>query len=269
MKFKLVSDLHLEGSSLDTSKLAFDENGDMIDVLILAGDIAVTPDFLARHVHNIPSEVQVLYVPGNHEYEVQVFNDVLSSIKEMFPEDNWHILNNETFIFGSTRFLCSTLWSDLKGNGDSLFEANYEQAQLILKQQRTKLRLEDGSLIPFDVEHMLAEFNKSKEFLKREIDKPFDGTTVVITHFAPNLNSSEKKYKLNGFWASNLTDIMSGVDIWCHGHIHSTSDYKIDNTRIIANPRGVSLIYDLNQNLSFDINQTIQSNVSSHKKKIK
>lgn len=269
MKFKIVSDLHLEGSSLDTSKLAFDEHGQMVDVIVLAGDISAYPDLLARHIHNIPSEVQVLYIPGNHEYEVQVFNDVIPSIKELFPEDNWHILNNETFVFGSTRFLCSTLWSDLKGNGDSLFEANYEQAQLILKQQRTKLRLEDGSLIPFDVEHMLSEFNKSKEYLRREISTPFDGTTVVVTHFAPHFKSTEKRYKLSGFWASDLTDIMEGVDIWCHGHIHSESDYKIGNTKILANPRGASLTYNLHQNLAFNIEKTVQSEVFSSKLKLK
>lgn len=268
MKIKLVSDLHLEGSSLDTSKISLDENGDIVDVIILAGDISTYADLISRHAYNIPESIQVIYVPGNHEYETHIFNDVIPSLKEMFPDNNWHILNNETLVLGNTRFICATLWSDLKGNGDSLFEANYEQAELILKQQKTMIRLEDGKFIPFGVEHMLAEFNKSKEYLRNEINTPFAGKTVVITHFAPHLNSSEKKYKLNGYWASDLSDIMDGVDVWCHGHIHSSSNYKIGNTKVIANPRGHSLTYDLPQNVEFELSKTITLSLE-HSVKIK
>lgn len=265
MKIKLVSDLHLEGSSFDSSQIAFDENGNLVDVIILAGDISVHPELLDRHTYNIPENIPVIYVPGNHEYECKIFNDVIPNIKKTLPFDNWYILNNETIIIGDTRFICATLWSDLMGNGDSLYEANYEQAQLILKTQKTFIRLDDGKKIPFGVEHMLAEFKKSKEFIIKELSSPFSGKTVVVTHFAPHIQSTEKKYKLSGYWASDLSDIMDGVDIWCHGHIHSTSNYHIGKTKILANPRGHSVTYNLNQNLDFQINKTFEANPKSTK----
>lgn len=267
MKIKLISDLHLEGSSFDSSNIALDDNGNFVDVLVLAGDIAVYSEDLDRHLYNIPEDIPVIYVPGNHEYEVKIFNDVIPNLKKTFPFKNWHILNNETLIIKDTRFICATLWSDLMGNGDSLYEANYEQAKLILKSQKTSVRLDDNTLIPFNVEHMLNEFNISKEFILNELNTPFEGNTVVVTHFAPHLNSTEKKYKLSGFWASNLSEIMEGADFWLHGHIHSTSNYTLGNTKVLSNARGNSTTYNLHQNPDFDLQRTLD--FSSIKKKAK
>ncbi len=28
------------------------------------------------------------------------------------------------------------------------------------------------------------------------------------------------------------------IDLWIHGHIHAHSDYKINKTRVVCNPRG-------------------------------
>lgn len=266
MKFKLLSDLHLEGSSLDSKKIAYDENDNLVDVLILAGDIAVYPDLLERHLYNIPESVKVIYVPGNHEYEVKVFNDVIPSLKEIFNMPNWHIMNNETLVIDDCRFICSTMWSNLKINGDSLYEANYEQAQLVLEQQKTKFRNEDGSLRKWAVEDMLKEHKASHDFLKKEIETPFDGKTIVVTHFAPHFKSVERVHKISGFWVSDMSEIMGEVDVWCHGHIHSTSDYKVGNTQVIANPRGNSLTYDLAQNVAFDKNKVLDLGLSNVKK---
>lgn len=269
MKIKLLSDIHLEGSSFDSSKIAFDEDGNLIDVLILAGDISVYPDLIDRHTYNIPESVQVIYVPGNHEYEDKVFNDVIPNLKEMFNYPNWHILNNETLVLGDVRFVCSTLWSDLKIDGNRGFEENYEQAQLIIKKQETKVLNPHGSLRLWNVEDMLKEFEASRKFLEEELAKPFDGQTIVVTHFAPSIFSSEKKYKNKGFWVSNLEYLMEGVDVWCHGHIHSSNDYKIGNTHVLSNPRGHSITYDLPQNVSFKKDLTIESKNNSKKLKIK
>lgn len=269
MKIKLLSDLHLEGSSFDSQAIAFDANGNLVDVLILAGDISAEPEFIDRHVYNIPETVQVIYVPGNHEYEVKVYNDVIPKLKEMFNFPNWHILNNETIQIGDYRFICSTLWSDLKIDGDSMFESNYEQAHLLLQKNKTRLRLPDGTLRLWDVDDMLKEFKNSYDFLKSEIDKPFNGKTIVVTHFAPSINSSEKQYKNKGFWVCDLEKLMTGVEVWCHGHIHSSNDYVIGNTRVLSNPRGHSVTYDLSQNVSFDKNFIFNAETPTKKMRLK
>lgn len=269
MKIKLLSDIHLEGSSFDSSQIAYDEKGKLVDVLILAGDISVYPDLIDRHTYNIPESVQVIYVPGNHEYEVKVFNNVVPNLQEMFNFPNWHILNNKTLVLGDVRFICSTLWSDLKIDGNKGFLENYEQAQLIIKKQETKVLDSHGSLREWGIEDMLKEFEVSCNFLESEINKPFDGQTVVVTHFAPSVLSAEKKYKNKGFWVSNLEYLMEGVDLWCHGHIHSSNNYKIGDTHILSNPRGHSVTYDLPQNVTFNKDLTVEVSPKSKKIKIK
>jgi hypothetical protein len=48
-------------------------------------------------------------------------------------------------------------------------------------------------------------------------------------------------------YASNLDYLFDNKtftnppSIWIHGHIHSSNDYYINNTRIISNPRGYLL----------------------------
>ena len=55
---------------------------------------------------------------------------------------------------------------------------------------------------------------------------------------------SRKKYvnnELNPAYASDLEDFIKGhsqIKLWTHGHIHSSSDYKIDECRVLCNPYG-------------------------------
>ena len=52
-----------------------------------------------------------------------------------------------------------------------------------------------------------------------------------------------------------MEDIIQKYDnlkLWCHGHIHISSDYVLYGTRIVCNPRG----YD-DENPNFDRNGII------------
>jgi hypothetical protein len=46
---------------------------------------------------------------------------------------------------------------------------------------------------------------------------------------------------MNGGYASDLSeDILDNenIRVWVHGHMHDPVDYKIGETRVLANPRG-------------------------------
>ena len=66
MKVQILSDLHLEHSNIDLKI-----NSD-INVLILAGDISADFTVLDFLLNKVPSTTQVLYVLGNHEYEIHM-----------------------------------------------------------------------------------------------------------------------------------------------------------------------------------------------------
>ena len=73
---------------------------------------------------------------------------------------------------------------------------------------------------------------------------------VVITHHAPSMQSIEKNYRnseLVASFASNLENFildLPNIKLWCHGHIHTASDYMIGNCRIICNPRGYEALHE-------------------------
>ena len=78
-------------------------------------------------------------------------------------------------------------------------------------------------------------------WLRAALVTPFDGTTVVITHFAPSLRSADPRYGLTpgtaGF-CNALDELLPQASLWLHGHLHCPSDYVSQGCRVVANPLG-------------------------------
>jgi DNA polymerase III epsilon subunit-like protein len=68
-----------------------------------------------------------------------------------------------------------------------------------------------------------------------------EGKTLVVTHFAPSLQSADPRYGLTpgtaGF-CNALDDLVAQADLWLHGHLHCPSDYRVGRCRVVANPLG-------------------------------
>jgi len=77
--------------------------------------------------------------------------------------------------------------------------------------------------------------------LRAALARPFDGTTVVVTHFAPSLRSADPRYGVTpataGF-CNSLDDLLPLADYWLHGHLHCQQDYLADGCRVLANTLG-------------------------------
>jgi hypothetical protein len=77
--------------------------------------------------------------------------------------------------------------------------------------------------------------------LSAALDAPFDGPTVVVTHFAPSLRSADPRYGETpgtaGF-CNALDALLPQAQLWLHGHLHCPSDYAVDGCRVVANPLG-------------------------------
>ena len=80
-----------------------------------------------------------------------------------------------------------------------------------------------------------------QDWLSTALDAPFDGPTVVVTHFAPSLRSADPRYGETpgtaGF-CNALDALLPKAQLWLHGHLHCPSDYKVDQCRVMANPLG-------------------------------
>lgn len=56
--------------------------------------------------------------------------------------------------------------------------------------------------------------------------------------------------QLNAAFVSDLSDLIPGVDLWLHGHVHDSFDYSVGRCRVVANPAG----YVLSRNMALDSN---------------
>ena len=66
---------------------------------------------------------------------------------------------------------------------------------------------------------------------------------IILSHFAPSIKSVTPGYENSAFipyFCNNLDDLIksSNFHTLVHGHVHSSHDYMINNTKILCNPRG-------------------------------
>ncbi len=84
---------------------------------------------------------------------------------------------------------------------------------------------------------------------------------MVVTHHAPHRLSVHPRYignPLNAAFVSDLSDLMPGVDLWLHGHVHDSFDYQVGCCRVVANPAG----YVLNRGTAIDPSDYVFENES-------
>jgi predicted phosphodiesterase len=236
MKIQLASDLHLEliEAFLPDEKLVGPAPD--ADLLVLAGDIH-KPESVLEMFGDWP--VPVLYVAGNHEFYGQDWMATRQFLKAATQGTSVTFLDNDVLHMGTVRFLGCTLWTDFQQRG-------YAQSSL-MEQAGSRLndyfqiQNVDRSLEPQDT---LNDHLASRAWLADELERPFDGVTVVITHHAPHVLSIHPRHAgsiLNAGFASDLTPLLHKADLWLHGHVHDSFDYRIGKCRVVANPAGYCL----------------------------
>lgn len=260
MRLQLLSDLHLERQT-DLRSVAAPE----VDLLVLAGDIGsyqagsrlVTDDFGLGRFSPKRSDApwpRVLYVPGNHEYDGLEFDSAQARLRATCEDLGIEWLDREVVTIGDVRFLGTTLWSDFHA-----LAAGEPTPTRQLAAREKAFRAANYYLRKFSTlrggEPMLAEAMRElsldcQAWLREALDRPFNGRTVVVTHFAPSLRSADPRYGLTpgtaGF-CNSLDELLPRADLWLHGHLHCLNDYVVETVRpdgathrcrVVANPLG-------------------------------
>ena len=257
MKIQLYSDLHLEAHPAFAPQPAPDA-----DLLVLAGDIGSyqagsalvqDPDFgLARFSPRHGWPTPVLFVPGNHEYDALDFDVAHARLRETcerlgmvwLEREVWHPPGSDAQ-GRPLRFIGTTLWTDF----DALVEPKapltaqlqardkaFRAANFYLKKTDTTRHGE-----AFLAEAVRAQALLCQDWLRAALNTPFDGSTVVVTHFAPSLRSADPRYGLvpgTAGFCNALDELLPQADLWLHGHLHAPSDYRHAGCRVVANPLG-------------------------------
>ena len=230
MKIHLMSDVHLEFQK-------FPEHVEPdCDVVVLAGDTSPGLPGVIWAMEKFKKPV--IYAMGNHEYyKMKGFNRHLNKLKEHATGSNVHVMNNETIVFGDTRFIVTTLWTDYDLFGTLPISRMYAEQYM-----NDYHLIRDDSFRKINTTFLQREHLVSKKYIVEELMKPFDGKTVVVSHHGPSSLSIAPIYqndKLSPCYASRLENIILDYqpELWLHGHVHNCFDYTIGETRVIVNPR--------------------------------
>lgn len=268
LRVLVLSDLHLEfGATLSLAE-AVD-----YDVVVLAGDIQ-NPGTKAVHWARRDSTFggkPAILIPGNHEYYGRVLDEELQQMRSAALNSNVHVLSRDVVCIAGVRFLGCTLWTDfqlpvLEDDGSqsvnverALNTANHGlndfrcielqtavQSQYRQRQMRRLLRAEDT----------LAMHWVERDWLRRMLEEPFDGPTVVVTHHAPTVGSVARRYErdwLTPAFVSDLPEEFFEVpSLWVHGHTHTQFDYNRGSCRVLSNPRGYPVMTGSFENSAFN-----------------
>ncbi|MDP3512188.1 MAG: metallophosphoesterase [Sulfuritalea sp.] len=247
MKIALYSDLHLEHMPVPWAPPATEA-----DVVILAGDIASGTSGLYWAADAFPGK-QVLYVAGNHEYYhagLELLNEMRGTARRLgirFLERDVAEIADATYtdtdqiINGHVRFLGCTLWS-----GFSLYGKEHVLPYMAIAQRGINdyflIAARQGkTLSPGDT---LALHRSAVDWLDAELAKPFDGKTVVVTHFAPHRQCIAPLHQgndLSPYFVTDLEWLMKKHPIatWCYGHTHTNINFTAESgCQVVSNQRG-------------------------------
>lgn len=276
-RIHVLSDVHLEFGPYELpADLEF-------DILVAAGDIGPVE-------HAIPWLARcgrpVVYVLGNHEFYGCEFGEVLGHARALARGTRVRVLERGRVEIAGVRFLGTTLWSSYGGWHPGLVRQAYAQMsdyrhiratdwfasarnRAWLARHCGAVRLEfprprPGSRGEQEFHPAIAyrEHLRSVAWLQRELARPFDGATVVVTHHAPTYRSLEafgidagslnpmawntpeyqESLRRVAAYASPLDALLAehrdGIDLWVHGHLHAGLDVAAEGVRVLANPRG-------------------------------
>lgn len=274
MKIQLLSDLHLEVHPGWVATPAPEA-----ELLVLAGDIGsyqsssqlLDADFgLARFSPRHGWPTPVLFVPGNHEYDAMDFDVAHARLRETCERLDITWLEREVvFCSGlrqntgrataaeadqaAVRFVGTTLWSDFDAFGPLVAVPDAPSTgplTQMLKARDKAFRAANYYLkktgttrhgLPMLAESVREQALVCQAWLAKVLAEPFDGKTVVVTHFAPSLLSADPRYGFTpgtaGF-CNALDEWLAHAQLWLHGHLHAPSHYVKNGCRVMANPLG-------------------------------
>ncbi|MGE0500618.1 MAG: metallophosphoesterase [Rhizobiaceae bacterium] len=251
MRLWVYSDLHLEFGGISGNANLVPPP--QVDACVVAGDVTTCRASSIRWLHKAVAQhgIPVIFVPGNHEfYGNSVFECTGFGMEAAMDFPDVHLLDSASVVIAGVRFVGATLWTDYALNGDVEF------AKAVAYQQMNDHRRIAYRFLPvheaFTPDVAATLYLRQRHWLKRELQQPFHGPTVVVTHHAPHGRSVHRRYKgsaLNPAFASDLTDVITHwqPQLWVHGHMHDTADYEVGHTRVVCDPKGYGC-----ENAAFD-----------------
>jgi hypothetical protein len=195
--------------------------------------------------------VPVIAVAGNHEFDGRELDDAWPALRAHCASHGIRLLERDELICKTPdgrriRILGTVRWCDFNGLGPARRQAAQRAGSYFQRVMGATLR---GAA--FDASAVREEALTCRSWLARALTSsapnPVDAT-VVITHFAPSLESADPRYGLGNGTASFCNaddDLLPRADLWLHGHLHCRHDYVRAHadgrrTRVVSQARGLA-----------------------------
>lgn len=271
MKILVLSDLHTE---FVPQFWALPEALPDFDVCVLAGDIAGSPRKGVEWARAEPalSGRPIVYVPGNHEFYGREIESALREGKEAAAGANVRLLDRDVAVIdgatvggakASVRFVGAILWTDYRLQGSQAWSMAMA-ARGLNDHVRIERRGPRGSL-RFTPDDALERHVADLAFIDGVLGVPFDGQTVVVTHHAPHPGSLAERFTDDGLSPCFVSDLSGLIHhrqpaLWIHGHTHDCFDYRVEETRIVCNPKGYGPMRPgrTSDNPAFDVGKIVE-----------
>lgn len=233
MKISLLSDLHLSVHPMAQPQTA-------ADVVVLAGDLS-RPAGAVEWARQFGKPT--LFVAGNHEFYGSDLATTMQQLREHAQGTSVRVLERNVWHHAGVRFLGCTLWSDyrLYASPQEREQGLRQASELIRDFARIRIAPDFDEKFTPAVSQCL--FDSSVAWLEEQFARRHDEPTVVVTHFAPSRASIDGKFAGSLINACFVSDLEQQIlrwqpQLWLHGHVHDSFDYRLGSTRVIANPRG-------------------------------
>ncbi len=242
IKIRYLSDTHNEIDHFLHQRFKYVDQGE--DILVLAGDITNGDHYTI--FEQIPSHVEVVFVPGNHEYYYHDFdtcNQILKGYEVDYP--NVHILLNESITIKGINFFGGTMFSpiDWSEQNLSIAETKYAIGSCISDFKRIS---KNNSLDKWSVNDHCSEFFKFKYAFETWINNDTIEPKIVVTHFVPTKQCISPKFigdALNPYFISEMDQYFKSLQnaTWIFGHTHQSHNKVVDGVQLLCNPGGYGL----------------------------
>lgn len=232
MRIWIVSDLHVDSTFWVPDRMPAHH------VMVIAGDVDKAAAETEQTLLMIArwSLAPLVFVPGNHD-AMGVALDAWDRGNDDLLDRGIHVLSaGQSAVIDGVRFVGATLWTDF-ALADDVYASEAWAARHMPEYQHVR-RSGGGLIWPADTS---AAHRRHREAIEAVLATPVAGATVVVTHHAPSAKSIAGTVDLpDAAFASDLEPMIlqHQPELWVHGHVHQHCDYRIGNTRIIANPRG-------------------------------
>lgn len=247
MKVLVLSDLHLDfwrGQGRDPLPDLDASVAGSVAHCIVAGDL--TNKAVVRWPHAIEwlavrfPNARIHVLPGNHDYYGGQI-DREDKLAEVAASAGADMVQKRVLDIGGVRFLCCTLWTDFRLNGEVLRFGAMHDAKTVMNDYQ-QIRIGAKGYRRITPEHVARIHDDHRAWLEAELHRAGPGRSVVVTHHAPHPDCLfSRSAPAAAAYASDLSALIARYQpaAWIYGHTHRPTDFSLGDTRIL----GVSIGY--------------------------